>query len=452
VNHAVSYLIHHGLPADPELERFVLGSLMLDPEANFRPIAATLNASDFSVEAHKVIWSRAVELMEGGTNCDRVMTARALDARAELPSVGGLTYLNSLTDGMPRLCNLDQYVGRLKEKATLRLAALEMRAAIDRICSPGAGIEEVTSASRLLQALGADGSKERRIRMASEIIAGEGDQNAENFLNPETSELGIPSPWPRFDRLTGGLKAGQLFVLAARPAVGKSTAAAQMALHAAEQGTGAVFISLEMPATLILRRLAAGQADVDFDKWSRGLLNATERKRVSRATWEISKLPLAIDDQASATIASIQCGLIRHRARHSFGLVVVDYLQLLGSAKSRSGQTRNDEVSAISRGLKLIAMELRVPVVALSQITRDSDRESRPPRLSDLRDSGAIEQDADKVAFLHPTDGLTELRLAKNRTGPLGKILLHLDGARARFTEAMPPPHPHHTERGDESE
>jgi replicative DNA helicase len=445
----MNLILRHGLPADPELERFVLGSLLLDPESNFRPIAATLNASDFSIQAHQLVWNRAAELESTGTSADRVMVARSLQDHGELEAVGGLSYLVSLADGMPRLCNLDEYVRRLKEKSTLRRAALEMHAAIDRICAPGAGVDEVASASRLLQELGSEGSSERKIRMASEIIRGEGEDGDDSFLRPELSEPGITSPWPRFDRLAGGLKAGQLIILAARPAVGKSTAAAQLALHTAEEGIGAVLISLEMPAKLILRRLAAGRAEVDFDKWSRGLLNADERKRVSRATFEIAKLPLAIDDQPSATVSSIQTALIRHRARHSFGLVVVDYLQLVNSAKSRSGQTRNDEVSAISRGLKLSAMELQVPVVALSQITRDSDRESRPPRLSDLRDSGAIEQDADKVVFLHPSEDLTELRLAKNRTGPLGKILLRLDGPRARFTEAMPPTQTHHSERGD---
>jgi len=271
------------------------------------------------------------------------------------------------------------------------------------------------------------------IRSAKSFIGEDG------FMERHLRKPGIRTPWPAFNRMTGGLKPGQLVVIAARPGVGKSTAATQIAVHAAEYGVASSMFSLEMPGSLILSRLIAGRAGVELASWDCGAVNRQEREALSLEASTVAALPFGIFDQATATIPAIRAAISKRIAEGPIGLIIVDYLQLITSTRTRGSSNRNDEVSDISRGLKLLAMEIGVPVIALSQMSRAGDKENRAPRLSDLRDSGAIEQDADIVAFLHPSldssaGSLVELRIEKNRTGATGKVDLVFEATRARFT------------------
>jgi replicative DNA helicase len=427
-------LMRLGLPADVEAERWVLGLALRNPAANFPAVNGTLEASDFSVQSHQLVFQRMAEMDAAGSHIDSAMLARELHKRGELETVGGLSYLIGLSDGMPDLPSCDAYVQSVKEKSLRRQAILAMEEAKARLCDPGGGLDQIQEAQSVLQRIGTSAVRPAGLRFVREIIEEQG------FMEPQTQERGISTPWPGVDRLTGGLRPGQLIVWAARPAVGKTTAAVQIGIHAAEAGIGTALFSLEMTGRLILRRLLAGRAGIDLSAWNYGRLDASERGRVAKEAWHVRKLPFSIYDQANATVPAIRAALLRATAEGSIGLVIVDYLQLLGAARGRIANNRNDEVAEISRGLKLLAMELEVPVLALSQLTRGNERENRPPRLSDLRDSGAIEQDADIVAFLHRpgergAGDQVDLRIEKNRAGMVGKVELLMEGSRARFSQ-----------------
>lgn len=427
-------VFRHGLPGDPEAERWVLGLALRRPEANHAPIAAILSEADFSVDANRHIWRAIDDLAASGAHVDVGTVGRELLRTGALTSIGGASYLAELSSGMPDLPNVEAYARIVRDCSVRRQAALEMFAAAERLCEPGGDVGQIERAQSVLQNIGAKAVTTGGLRTVREIV------DADGFLDPHRTEPGIGSPWPGLDRLTGGFRPGQLVILAARPAVGKSTMAVQLAVHAAEHGIGAAMYSLEMPGPLILRRLIAGRAGVDLATWNQGRLDAEERGAIGRESKAVAALPFWLYDVANATIASIRAELLRARASNEIGLVIVDYLQLIGSMRGRSSATRNDEVSEISRGLKVLAMELAVPVIALSQLSRAGERDNRAPRLSDLRDSGSIEQDADIVGFLHraeePSAGdSVDLRLAKNRAGAVGKVPLVFDARRARFRQ-----------------
>jgi replicative DNA helicase len=426
-------LMRLGLPADVEAERWVLALVLFRPE-DYPKVAALISDYQFSVDAHRFIWGALAHLCESGAHVDTGMVYRELERRGQVAPPITVAYLNQLSDDAPRLAKAEEYAIKVQNCALRREAALELYAAAERLCEPGAEVSQIEQAQSVLQNIGAKAVRPAGVRSIREIIEEPG------FMDPHLVEPGISTPWPGVDRLTGGLRQGQLIVWAARPAVGKTTAAVQIGIHAAERGIGVALFSLEMAGQLILRRLLAGRARVDLSAWNHGRLDASERGRLARAMLHVGKLPFSIYDHANATVPAIRAALLRERAKRSIGLVIVDYLQLLGVTRGRASSNRNDEVSEISRGLKVLAMEMGLPVLALSQLTRGNERENRPPRLSDLRDSGAIEQDADIVAFLHrssePGSGdMVEFRIEKNRVGMVGKVGLLMEGSRARFSQ-----------------
>jgi len=431
----IADVLRTGLPADPEAERWVLGLALRRPDVNLPTLAGIIDASHFSASANGMIWLTLTEMRDSGAHIDLGTVARELQRRGQLAEVGGLSYLSQLTDGMPDLANGEVYAGIVRECAVRRRAAIGLYAAAENLCQPGADSSAIDRAHQVIQAISAESTDCAGLVSARDVIGADG------FLEPHLTEPGIPTPWPLLDRSTGGFRAGQLIIIAARPAVGKSTMAVQMAVAAAETGVGATIFSLEMSSTLIMRRLIAGRSSVNLSKWNQNALDRAERDAIAREAGRIAALPLYLHDVANTTIALIRAELLKARATKLIDLVVVDYLQLVGSVRGRSSATRNDEVGDISRGLKVLAMELQVPIVALSQLSRAGERDGRRPRLSDLRDSGSIEQDADVVAFLHRNnqDGLpnlVDLIVAKNRVGRTGDVPLIFNATRAEFVEA----------------
>lgn len=426
-----------GLPADPEAERWVLGLALRRPDVNLPTLAGIVDASQFSASSNGLIWLTLIEMRDAGDHIDLGTLARELHKRGQLADVGGVSYLSQLTDGMPDLANGEVYAGIVRECAVRRRAAIGLYAAAENLCQPGADVSAIDRAHQVIQAISAESADCTGLVSARDIIGADG------FMDPHLTEPGIPTPWGTLNQITGGFRAGQLVIIAARPAVGKSTMAAQMAVAAAETGVGATIFSLEMSSPLIMRRLIAGRSSVNLSKWNQNALDRSERDRVAYEASRMAELPLYLHDLANTTIASIRAELLKARATKLIDLVVVDYLQLVGSVRGRSSATRNDEVGDISRGLKVLAMELQVPIVALSQLSRAGERDGRRPRLSDLRDSGSIEQDADIVAFLHRNnqDGhsdLLDLIVAKNRIGRTGDVPLLFNATRAEFVEADP--------------
>jgi replicative DNA helicase len=434
----MSMVFEKGLPANLDAERLVLGAVLLDDSA-FVSMAAALTAADFSVERHRRIFRRMGELHERREHIDRVTVANALLRFRELESCGGLSYLVSLDDGLPQILNLDAYVQIIKDKAALRQIVFASQHLMHRCLMGEEGPDEILAgAEEELLRLG-EARASRGLSSPRQILE-EYPGGLPAFLDPSQRVPGLSTGFTRLDEKTGGLHAGELCILAARPSMGKTALALNIAQHVAEKLKRPVAIfSLEMSKESLLTRLLCGMARVNSQRFRAGYLSAEERRKLQAAASSLVEVPLCIDDTAGIHLLDMHAKLRRWQSQHGLALVIVDYLQLM-TAQGRF-ENRNQEVTYLSRGLKLLAKELKVPVLALSQLSRAP--EIRPgdhrPQLSDLRESGSIEQDADLVAFLYreevykPQDeslrGCAELILAKQRNGPVGKIeLVFLEG------------------------
>ncbi len=441
---AVDLAFEKGLPANLDAERFVLGSILMNHDAYFQ-VAGAVEPEDFSLEKHRRIFGRMKDLYERGEKIDRLTVANELMKQGQLESVDGLTYLVSLDEGMPELANLDSYIRIVKDKSALRRMIFTAQKVIDRCLIGEEEPDEILAgAEEALLKLGEARSGDQLQSPATIIDQFPGGINA--FLDPSRRVSGLSTGFTKFDEMTGGLHGGELIILAARPSMGKTALALNIAQHVAAhpkmRKPVAVF-SLEMSSASLLTRLLCAGARVDQHKFRAGYLNADERRRLQVGLADLTEAPLFIDDTAGVHLMDIHAKLRRLKVQHGLSLVVVDYLQLM-SVRGRS-ENRNQEVSAMSRGLKLMAKELDVPFLVLSQLSRAS--ETRPgdhkPQLSDLRDSGSIEQDADLVGFIFREEvyhrdredlkGLAELIIAKQRNGPIGSVPLTFLGQFTRF-------------------
>ncbi|MEO8096116.1 MAG: replicative DNA helicase [Acidobacteriota bacterium] len=433
-----------GLPASTDTERFVLGSILLN-DVYYLQVAAALEPGDFSLEKHRRIFGRMKDLYDRGERIDRVTLADELIKQGQLESVDGLSYLVSLDDGLPEISNLDSYIRIVKDKATLRKLIFSAQKVIDRCLIGEEGPDEIlASAEESLIKLGESRTKDELVSPASVIERFPGGVGA--FLDPSQRVRGLSTGFAKFDEMTGGLNGGELVILAARPSMGKTALAMNIAQHVAthpQMRKPVAVFSLEMSSSSLLTRLLCSGARVDMHKFRAGYLNQDERRKLQVTLANLTESPLFLDDTAGVNLMDVHAKLRRMKAQQGLSLVVIDYLQLM-SSRGRS-ENRNQEVSAISRGLKLIAKDLDVPFLVLSQLSRAA--ETRPgdhtPQLSDLRDSGSIEQDADLVMFIYREEvykrdredlkGLAELIIAKQRNGPIGKVPLRFLGAFTRF-------------------
>jgi replicative DNA helicase len=424
--------LEKGLPANIDAERFVLGSILLDDTA-FLDVAGVLRPEDFALDKHRKIFVRMVELNDRSERIDRVTVANELLRYNELESVDGLTYLVSLDDGLPHIPNLDSYVKIIRDKAVLRRIISASQQTMNRAL---VGEEDPTQilagAEEALLKLG-DQQIGQDLKTPGQIIEEyTGGINA--FLDPSKRIRGISTGFTKLDEMTGGLHEGELLILAARPSMGKTAFAMNIATHVATKLNQKVAIfSLEMSGESLLTRMLCAQAYVDSQRFRMGYLNADERRKLAQASQKLVEAPLFIDDTAGVHLMDMHAKLRRLQGNDGkLGLVIVDYLQLM-SGRGRF-ENRNQEVSTISRGLKLLAKELKVPMLVLSQLSRAPETRigDHRPQLSDLRESGSIEQDADLVAFIFREEvykrdredlrGLAELIVAKQRNGPIGKV------------------------------
>jgi len=427
--------LQKGLPANIDAERFVLGAILLD-DSNFIGVAGVLDMEDFSLEKHRRIWLRMLDLGARGERIDRVTLANELMKHGQLESVDGLSYLIDLDNGLPQLFALDSYVRIVKDKSIMRRIVFTAQSLIERALLADEEPDEILGkAEESLVKLGESRARQSLVNPGQIIREFEGGLDV--FLDPSKRIKGISTGFRKLDEMTAGLHEGELIIIAARPAMGKTAFALNVAQHVAlnphDPRTVAVF-SLEMSKEQLLTRLVCANARVDQQKFRAGYLNAEERRRLKHAAIEMVSAPLFIDDTAGTHLMDIHAKLRRLQAEHGLGLVVIDYLQLM-SSKGRA-ENRQQEVSTISRGLKLMAKELRIPFVVLSQLSRAP--ETRPgdhrPQLSDLRESGSIEQDADLVAFIYREEvynrdredlkGKAKLILSKQRNGPTGDVNL----------------------------
>jgi replicative DNA helicase len=439
---SVSNSTEKGLPTNVDAERFVLGSILLD-DTLYVQSAGTLEADDFSLEKHRRIFKRMGELQARGERIDRITVANELMKFNELEACDGLTYLVSLDDGLPQIPNLDSYIRIVKDKAILRRIIFASQHMMNRCLlgeeEPG---EILAGAEETLLKLGDARVKSGLLNPGQILQEYEGGLSA--FLDPSKRIKGISTGFAKLDEMTGGLHGGDLVIIAARPSMGKTALALNIAQHVALRlkQTVAIF-SLEMSRESLLTRMLCATARVDSHRFRAGFLSREERDKLNRALHELVEAPLYIDDTAGLNMMDMHAKLRRLKQEHDIKLVIVDYLQLMSSPGRQ--ENRNQEVSALSRGMKLMGKELNLPMMVLSQLSRavETRQGDHRPQLSDLRESGSIEQDADLVGFIFREEvyhreredlrGLAELIVAKQRNGPTGTVNLVYLHAQTKF-------------------
>jgi replicative DNA helicase len=430
-----SVILEQTMPASIEAERAILGAILLDNTA-YNQAAEGLIADDFSLDSHRRIYLRMSELSETGRPVDFVTLSEQLGQHKEIEAVGGVAYVTSLTDGLPRVKNIEQYVKIVRDKSLLRNLIHASSSAIQQAYDQAAPAEEIIEAA------------ETAIYQIAEKRIGEGFLGVADIVRASFGSIdklyeqgqritGLETHFEDFDSLTSGLQKSDLIIVAGRPSMGKTAFAINIAENAAvkDKKIAAVF-SLEMSREALLLRLLCSQARVDSHKMRTGFLGKADYQKLVAALASLMECPIFIDDTPGISISEMRakCRRLQH-AQGRLDLVVVDYLQLMSSPAGRRQENRTQEVSAISRSLKGLAKELRCPLVALSQLSRAPETRGgeHRPQLSDLRESGAIEQDADVVAFIFreevyrpdpELEGIAELIVAKQRNGPVGTVKL----------------------------
>jgi replicative DNA helicase len=426
-------------PHDLEAERAILGALMVNADL-IHDVSEAIAPGDFFRAAHRTLYDAMRGLSERRQPIDFLTVKAALDTKA-LEECGGPAYLVSLADGVPRSVNVKAYCVIVREAALRRrLQAIATQAIVE---AGSADIEAQRAVERAEAAIYELGQKTQTGELCS-IDAAIADvwPMIERVVDTGRPEMGTPTGFPDLDQITRGMFPGNLIILAARPGMGKSALALNIAHYAANAGDQTVaFFSLEMSREEITTRLLGAVGRVNMHRLLAGRSRGDDLARIGEARAEAGASSLWIDDTSTQTVTSIRSKARRLKARRGLGLIVVDYLQLLSS--ERRYDSRVVEVGAMSRGLKQLAGELGVPVLALSQLTRASEgRSESKPRISDLRESGSLEQDANAVWLLHRPEeyqatpenaGLAELIIGKNRKGPTGVVRLRWSGEETRF-------------------
>ena len=401
-------MLDSGLPANVDAEKTILGAILLDNHA-LSEAEERIVADDFSLDSHRRIFQRMAELGNEGRAVDLVTLSNELSKYKEIEAVGGVAYLASLTEGLPRRPVIEEYIRIVKDKSLLRQLMLICSAAIARAADQSeTALEVLNSAESGLLAVGEKGIS-KGLASLEEIVAGSFG-SIDNLYSQAREVTGLATHFTEFDKMTSGLQKSDLVIIAARPSMGKTAWAINIAQNAAVRGHAVVAVfSLEMSKEALLRRMLAAEAMVDQRKLQTGFLGRDDQVKLSNALERLVESKVFIDDTPGISLAEMRAKARRlKQSNHGqLDLVLVDYLQLMtASLPSQGGkrfESRTQEVSAISRGLKALAKEMEVPVIALSQLSRASERrgDDKKPMLSDLRESGSIEQDADLVAFIH---------------------------------------------------
>jgi replicative DNA helicase len=426
-------------PQNIEAEQSVLGSLMLDKDAVIK-IADTVRPGDFYKGAHNAIYEAMLDLYEEREPIDVLSLSNKLDEKGKLDQIGGSSYLASLVNIVPSASNVVHYAKVVQKKSLLR----RLITAASEIVEMGYDEEEdvqkvLDDAEQRLFSVSQKYLKQDFVPIRS--ILEDAFNRIDELHKSDKTFRGVPTGFTDLDNMLSGLQNSDLIILAARPSVGKTSFALDIARQIGVHAKVPVgLFSLEMSSDQLVDRMIAAQAGVDLWRLRTGKLQTegddNDFQKIGEAIGILSEAPIFIDDTSSANIMEMRTMARRLQSEHKLGLIIIDYLQLM-EGRSRGGDNRVQEISEISRGLKQLAKELNVPVIALSQLSRAV--ESRPdqiPKLSDLRESGSIEQDADVVMFLYredrvkpdtPNKGIADVIIAKHRNGPVGKISLFFE-------------------------
>jgi len=425
----------HSLPANVEAERSILGAILLDNLA-YNQAAEFLKAEDFSLDSHRRIYLRMVDLAESSKPIDLITLVEELDRNKELEAIGDVGYVSGLLDGVPDRPSIEHYIRIVRDKALLRGVIHAANAAIARAAEQSDAAEDVLNDTEAALFQLSENRIGRGFLGVQEIVK-ESFGSIDALLRRGQRVTGLETHYTDLDEMTSGLQKSDLIIVAARPSMGKTAFALNIAENAAiyDQKVVGMF-SLEMSREALLQRLLCSTARVDSHKLRTGSLWKEDEAKVLHAMEQLAHAPIFIDDTPGIGLSEMRAKARRLRqSQGQLDLIIVDYLQLM-SGGARRFENRTQEVSAISRGLKGLAKEMRVPVVALSQLSRapESRGGDHRPQLADLRESGSIEQDADLVTFIFreevykpdepELDGMAEIIIAKQRNGPIGKIKL----------------------------
>lgn len=439
-------LVDRPLPHALEAERAVLGAILVQ-NSMFPRVAGGLRAEDFYRDAHRRIWAalgRLLDRQDG--SADMVTLAAELGRTGELDAVGGRAYVSALSDGVPRSINAAHYAEIVRNKAQLRRVIASANTLLVSAYDEAETTDTILErADREIVRLrhGAGSTRMRSVAAASAELLEDLNWRAEH----KGELIGVDTGFQSINELTNGWQPGDMIVVAARPSVGKTTFLLNTAEVAARSGKLVAIFSLEMRRKQLEYRLLSSVSGVDLSKITSGYMSDAEWQLVSDAYAEITRLPVYIDDTAGRTVWELRAECRRLQAEGGIGLVVVDYIQLMPADTPSRVPNRNVEITEISRKIKIMADELSCPVLVASQLNRAADSRSDPkPRLSDLRESGALEQDADIVCFLHRKhhreNGTTQFILEKQRNGPTGTVNLTVCREIVRFTDGGEDPPP----------
>ncbi len=421
------------LPSNLEAERSILGAILLDDKAIFM-VFEMLHPQDFYLESHRKIFEKMLQLTRIPRPIDLITLKEELQRASDLERVGGAAYLASLTDGLPRAVNIEYYAQIVKEKATLRQLIQISNEIMVR------SYQNDEPAQDILQHVEKEIFDVASQRFHAGFISispliGDAFKHIEEVSNRKSNVTGLETGFTELDRMTAGLHPADLFIVAARPGLGKTSLCLNIAQYVAIKKHKSVGIfSLEMSKQQLVKRFLCSEAEIDAHRINTGFLNKEDWSRLSRASGDLSETKIFIDDTAGISVAEMRSKARRLSLEHGLDLLIVDYLQLMSGSNQRY-ENRTQEISQISRGLKGIAKEISVPVIAVSQLSRavEARRGDHRPQLSDLRESGSIEQDADIVLFIYreemfnPTEensGIAELIISKQRNGPTGSFQL----------------------------
>lgn len=425
-------VLERSLPSNVDAERSLLGSVLVNNE-NYYRIVEFLRPEDFYLDSHRVIFRNMTALMENSRAIDLITLQDELLRNASLESAGGIAYLSGLLEGIPYLVNIENYIEIIRDKALLRQmissASKTIAECFDQAEPADAILDQAEQALFNLS--------EHRTKSGF-VSVSDMEEDTQKLLTKlyEDREMitGVPTGFQDLDRMTSGFQSGDLIILAARPSMGKTALALNMAEHVAlKKGLPVGIFSLEMSKQQLLMRFLCAESMVDAHKVRTGYLAKDDFHQLIDALGTVTRAPLYIDDSSSLTIMEMRAKSRRLKAEHGLSLLIVDYLQLM-SGYGRF-ENRVQEISGISRGLKALAKELEVPIVALSQLSRAPEQRQgdHRPQLSDLRESGSIEQDADVVLFIfreevykrdEENEGKADLIISKQRNGPIGVVKL----------------------------
>lgn len=429
-------------PQNLDAETSLLGAILIS-EDTITEVSDIVAADDFYDKRHRIIYAAMIRLYEKHRPIDLLTLSEGLQARSELEQVGGSTYLTELTNAVPSAAHASQYAEIIQQKATRR----RLIKAAEEIAELGFDENEETQEllERAETELFAVSDKNVKQNLVSiEQVLNESFDRLDELAKDKTKMRGVPSGYRDVDAKLAGFQRSDLIILAARPSMGKTTLALNFAHNIATQQKQSVLVfSLEMSKEQLVDRMLAEEAGIDAWNIRTGNLTDDDFERLGTAMGVLSEAPIYIDDTPGISVLEMRTKARREAHQHPLGLIIVDYLQLMSGGGKGGGDNRVQEISEISRGLKMIARELNVPVIALSQLSRSVEsRTDKRPQLSDLRESGSIEQDADVVMFVYREDyynpdtdrkHITDLLIRKHRNGAIGTVELYFHPERVRF-------------------